>query len=144
MLELLDSAVAAQDGVISAPYVLARGRMYDVAGEYRKAYMDYLKYDTLMHMNASADFYYLRYQCGVKIRQYQIALNDIAHAIVLNRNEPTYYAEMASLQLRVNQLDDAIKTCEIAMRLAANMPTSTSSRAWRHASRTGKTKGSPL
>lgn len=118
VLQLLDSAVAAQDGVISAPYVLARGRMYDVAGEYRKAYMDYLKYDTLMHMNASADFYYLRYQCGVKIRQFQIALNDIAHAIVLNRNEPTYYAEMASLQLRVNQLDDAIKTCEIAMRLA--------------------------
>ena len=118
VLQLLDSAVAVQDGVISAPYVLARGRMYDVAGEYRKAYMDYLKYDTLMRMNASADFYYLRYQCGVKIRQYQTALNDIAHAIVLNRNEPTYYAEMASLQLRVNQLDDAIKTCEIAMSLA--------------------------
>lgn len=118
VLQLLDSAVAAQDGVISAPYVLARGRLYDVAGEYRKAYMDYLKYDTLMHMNASADFYYLRFQCGMKIRQYQMALNDIAHAIVLNRNEPTYYAEMASLQLRVNQLDDAIKTCDMAMRLA--------------------------
>lgn len=118
VLQLLDSAVAAQDGVISAPYVLARGRLYDVAGEYRKAYMDYLKYDTLMHMNASADFYYLRFQCGMKIRQYQMALNDIAHAIVLNRNEPTYYAEMASLQLRVNQLDDAVKTCDMAMRLA--------------------------
>lgn len=118
VLQLLDSAVAAQDGVISAPYVLARGRLYDVAGEYRKAYMDYLKYDTLMHMNASADFYYLRFQCGMKIRQYQMALNDIAHAIVLDRNEPTYYAEMASLQLRVNQLDDAIKTCDMAMRLA--------------------------
>ncbi len=118
VLQLLDSAVAVQGGVISAPYVLARGRLYDVAGEYRKAYMDYLQYDTLMHLNASADFYYLRFQCGMKIRQYQMALNDIAHAIVLNRNEPTYYAEMASLQLRVNQLDDAVKTCDIAMRLA--------------------------
>lgn len=118
VLQLLDSAVAAQDGAISAPYVLARGRMYDVAGEYRKAFMDYLKYDTLMHMNASADFYYLRFQCGMKLRQYQVALNDIAHAIVLNRNEPTYYAEMASLQLRVNQLDDAVKTCEMAIPLA--------------------------
>lgn len=118
VLQLLDSAVAAQDGVISAPYVLARGRLLDVAGEHRKAYMDYLKYDTLMHLNASDDFYYLRYQCGVKIRQYQIALNDIAHAIVLNRNEPTYYAEMASLQLRVNKLDDAIKTCDMALSLA--------------------------
>ncbi len=118
VLKLLDSAVAVQDGSISAPYVLARGRLLDVSGEYRKAFMDYLKYDTLMHLNATADFYYLRYQCGVKIRQYQIALNDIAHAIVLNRNEPTYYAEMASLQLRVNQLEDAVKTCDIAMNLA--------------------------
>lgn len=118
VLQLLDSAVSVQDGVISAPYVLARGRFYDVAGEYRKAFMDYLKYDTLMHMNASADFYYLRFQCGMKLRQYQVALNDIAHAIVLNRNEPTYYAEMASLQLRVNQLADAIKTCDMALPLA--------------------------
>ncbi len=118
IMPLLDAAVAAQDGTISAPYVLARGRMYDVAGEPRKAYADYLKYDTLMHLNASADFYYLRYQCGVKIRQYQMALNDIAHAIVLNRREPTYYAEMGSLQLRVNQLDDAVKTCDMALSLA--------------------------
>ena len=118
VLELLDKAVAAQDGALSAPYVLARGRLLDVNGEPRKAYVDYLKYDTLMHLNASADFYYLRYQCGVKIRQYQMALNDIAHAIVLNRREPTYYAEMASLQLRVNQLEDAVKTCNLALPLA--------------------------
>lgn len=51
----------------------------------------------------------------MKIRQYQLALNDIAHAIVLNRAEPTYYAEMASLQLRVNKPEDAIKTCDIAL-----------------------------
>lgn len=118
VIQLLDSAVAAQDGAISAPYVLARGRLLDLAGESRKAYMDYLKYDTLMHLNASADFYYMRYQCGVKIHQYQMALNDIAHAIVLNRFEPTYYAEMASLQVRVNQFDNAIKTCDIAIRMA--------------------------
>ena len=118
VIQLLDSAVAAQDGAISAPYVLARGRLLDLAGESRKAYMDYLKYDTLMHLNASADFYYMRYQCSVKIHQYQMALNDIAHAIVLNRFEPTYYAEMASLQVRVNQFDNAIKTCDIAIRMA--------------------------
>ncbi len=118
VLQLLDSAVAVQDGALSAPYVLARGRYYDVTGDSRKAFVDYLTYDTLMHLNATADFYYLRYQCGVKIRQYQMALNDIAHAIVLNRREPTYYAEMASLQLRVNEFEDAAKTCDMAMALA--------------------------
>jgi predicted negative regulator of RcsB-dependent stress response len=51
----------------------------------------------------------------MKIRQYQPALNDIAHAIVLTRTEPVYYAEMASLQLRVNKLDDAVKTCDLAL-----------------------------
>jgi tetratricopeptide (TPR) repeat protein len=68
-----------------------------------------------MNYNASADFYYTKYKCEMKIRQYQPALNDIAHAIVLTRTEPVYYAEMASLQLRVNKLEDAVKTCDLAL-----------------------------
>ena len=39
---------------------------------------------------------------GAPARIYQQALRDIATAIVLAPEEPTYYAEMASLQLRVN------------------------------------------
>lgn len=117
IMALLDSAVNASGGMGSAPYILARGRVYDRKGEYRKAFVDYMTYDSLMHNRATADFYYLKYQCGMKIRQYQVALNDIAHAIVLTRTEPLYYAEMASLQLRVNQVDDALKTCEMALKL---------------------------
>lgn len=68
-------------GTVSAPYVLARGAQYEADGEYRKAFFDYMRYDSLMNNNASADFYYTKYKCEMKIRQYQPALNDIAHAI---------------------------------------------------------------
>lgn len=117
ILQLLDQAVNVQPGTPSAPYVLTRGRLYDEMGETRKAFMDYLRYDSLMNYNATADFYYLKFSCEMKLRQYQLALNDIAHAIVLNRTEPTYYAEMASLQLRVNKLEDAVRTCDLALSL---------------------------
>lgn len=117
VLQLLDQAVNAQPGAPSAPYVLTRGRLYDEMGETRKAFKDYLRYDSLMNHNATADFYYLKFSCEMKLRQYQLALNDIAHAIVLNRTEPTYYAEMASLQLRVNKLEDAVRTCDLALSL---------------------------
>ena len=119
VLVLLDSAVAVNPhSNISAPYYLARGRLLDEAGETRRAVRDYNKYDTLMLGRASHDFYYLKFKAESKIRQYQQALNDIAHAIVLNRAEPTYYAEMASLQLRVNQLEDAIRTADMGIAVA--------------------------
>ena len=118
ILVLLDSAVNVNpDQSISAPYYLARGRMLDQAGEYRKAILDYNKYDTLMYNRGSDEFYYIKFKCEMRIRQYQQALNDIAHAIVLNRTEPTYYAEMASLQLRVNQLEDAIRTADMCIEI---------------------------
>lgn len=115
IMALLDTAVNVQPGLPSASYVLARGRQYDEDGNYRQAFLDYLKYDSLMNFNATADFYYMKFKCEMKIRQYQPALNDIAHAIVLTRTEPLYYAEMASLQLRVNRLEDAVKTCDMAL-----------------------------
>lgn len=119
ILSLLDSAVQAQPlSNISAPYVLARGRFLEEGGAHRKALMDYNQYDTLMFGRASAEFYYTRYKCEMKLRSYQLALNDIAHAILINRQEPLYYAEMASLQLKVNQLDDAIKTSDMCIALA--------------------------
>lgn len=122
VMALLDKAVQVQDGQASAPYVLARGRAFDNAGEYRKAFVDYLKYDSLINYQGSHEFYFIKYQCEMKIRQYQLALNDIAHAIVLNRLEPTYYAEMASLQLRVNKPEDAIRTCDVALNLTQEYP----------------------
>ncbi len=117
IMPLLDAAVNAQEGAASAPYVLARALYLDNAGEYRKAFVDYLAYDTLLQNRATHDFYYTKYRCEMKIHQYQLALNDIAHAIVLNRTNPTYYAEMAALQLQVGQKDNCIATCNLALQL---------------------------
>lgn len=125
ILSLLDSAVAACPKPltpIAAPFVLARGAAYDQAGDYKKAIMDYNRYDTLMLGRANHEFYYTRFNCNVKLRRYQQALNDIAHAAVLNRQEPTYLAEMASLQLKVNYIDDALKTTELCIGIAPNYP----------------------
>lgn len=125
ILSLLDSAVAACPQPltpIAAPFVLARGAAYDQAGDYKKAIMDYNRYDTLMLGRANHKFYYTRFNCNVKLRRYQQALNDIAHAAVLNRQEPTYLAEMASLQLKVNYIDDALKTAELCIGIAPNYP----------------------
>lgn len=118
ILALLDSAVSAQTKASSAPYYMARGQFYHQQKEYRKALMDYATYDTLMQNNASHEFYYQKYLCEKEIHAYQQALNDIAHAIVLNRMEPTYYAELASLQLKVNKLNDAISTSDLGLHVA--------------------------
>lgn len=120
IMALLDSAINVQKplSAISAPYILARGRMYDTNQEYKKALLDYNLYDSLMNGRADADFYYLRYKCETHLRSYQQALNDIAHAILINRREPLYYAEMASLQLKVRYFEDAIKTSEMCIAIA--------------------------
>lgn len=125
IITLLDSAVAACKKpltTIAAPIVLARGVAYQQAGEYKRALADYNQYDTLMLGRASAEFYYTRYQCNTKLRRYQQALNDIAYAAVLNTQEPTYLAEMASLQLKVNLITDAIKTTDLCISIAPNYP----------------------
>lgn len=125
VIALLDKAIEACSRPltnIAAPYILARGQAYDAAGEYRKAIRDYNQYDTLMVGRAAPEFYYIKYQCEVKARQYQQAITDIAHAALLNPLEPTYLAELASLNLKVNRPDDAIKAADLCLRLAPNYP----------------------
>lgn len=122
VLVLLDSAVVAQPKHLSAPYVLARGMALYDSKQYRRAIQDFNLYDTLMLGRASHDFYYMKFNAEVQAKQYQPALNDIAHAIVLNRTEPAYYVEMAQLQLRVNRADDALKTIELCLSVAPDYP----------------------
>ena len=121
IIALLDSAVAACPQPLtnlSAPYILARGQVLDANGQYRLALKDYNAYDTLMLGRANATFYYIRYQCEMKVHQYKQALNDIAHAALLSPEQPLYIAELASLQLRVNQYEDAIKTADLCLKYA--------------------------
>ena len=121
VVALLDSAVAVCPrplNNVAAPYVLARGQVYDQMGDYRKALADYNVYDTLMYGNANAEFYFTRYKCEVNLKQYQQALNDIAHAAYVGGNAtPLYLAELAALQLRVGMNADAVKSADLCLQL---------------------------
>lgn len=121
IMALLDSAIAASPqplNAVGAPYVLARGSECFNAGEFRKAVTDFNQYDSLMQGRPiSSEFYYTRQKAEMQIRQYQQALDDINRAILLTRDSPTLWAEKASLHLRFNQLEDAIKSATVCTQL---------------------------
>ncbi len=121
IIALLDSAINKTDTLRlreAAPYFLARAEAYNATDSFRQAVFDYTRYEILMGGRMTPQFYYLRSQVEVKARLYQQALGDLAAAIMLAPKEPTYYAEMASLQLKVNLIDEAIKTAERCTQLA--------------------------
>lgn len=124
IISLLDSAVALCPRpltAISAQYFLSRGAEYEKMGDFRSALKDYNVYDTLMVGRAVPEFYYSKFKCELNLKQYQQALNDIAHAAYLSPNEPLYIAEMSSLYLRVKRFDDAIKTADMCIRISPEM-----------------------
>lgn len=115
VIALLDSAINTTDSLqilSAAPYFLTRATAYEQADSFRQAVFDYSRYEYLMRGNVNANFYYIREQAEVKGRLYEQALTDIARAIILEPKEPLYFAEMASLQLRVNYVDDALQTAK--------------------------------
>lgn len=115
---LLDSAVAVgQKTGLAAPYYLARAQFFDRKGEYRKALGDYNQYDTLSH-TIDPTFFYARYKCEMKLRMWQQALLDIARTCYLAPKEPTYFAEWASLDLRVKRIDEGINAAKACISLA--------------------------
>ena len=121
IIALLDSAINNTDTLRmreAAPYFLARAEAYNAVDSFRQAVFDYARYEILAGRQLGAQFYYVRGQTEIKAKLYQQALRDIATAIVLAPEEPTYYAEMASLQLRVNLTDDAIMTANKCIELA--------------------------
>lgn len=121
VIALLDSAINNTDTLRikeAAPYFLARAEAYNSVDSFRQAVFDYTRYEILVDGQVNASFYYLREQTEVKARLYKQALNDITRAILLAPKEPTYYAERASLELKVNLIDNAIKTATICTELA--------------------------
>ncbi|MBR4729561.1 MAG: serine protease [Prevotella sp.] len=115
MLALLDSAVNVFTKPYlkqAAPYLWTRGNKRFDCGKYREAVADFNEYEKLMATQVNARFYYIRHQAEIEGRLYQQALNDINRAIQMEPKETLYYAEKASLQIRVGQYDDAIGTAE--------------------------------
>ena len=119
-LAMLDSAVAQFSKPYlreAAPYILARAQARLDAGKYRDATNDLNDYEQLMAMQVNASFYYLRFQAEQGGRLFQQALNDIAKAIELNPSQELYYAEKASLEVRVGLYDEAIATAQECIKL---------------------------
>ena len=121
IIALLDSAVNNTDTlriVEAAPYFLTRADVYAAEGNYRQAVFDYTRYEILKGRQVNADFYYVREQAEVKAKLFKQALVDINMAVLLAPKEPTYIAEKASLELRVNMPDKALVSAQHCIELA--------------------------
>jgi len=121
VIALLDSAINITDTmriIEAAPYFLSRAEVLDGTGKYRDAVFDYTRYEYLMQGRVGAPFYYTRARAEQNGKLYQQAINDMARAIIINPREPLYYAELANMQLRVNQFDKAQTTAERCIEVA--------------------------
>ena len=115
MLSLLDSCVNTFSKPYfkeAAPYLWERAEARREAGRYRDAVADMNEYEKLMSANINESFYYIRHQTNIQAHLYQQALNDINQAIKMNPQETLYYAEKASLEVRVGLFDNAIATAK--------------------------------
>ncbi len=114
MLALLDSAVTTFSEPYvrdAAPYILARAEARMAQGKMRDAVLDLNNYERLMPQ-VNDRFYYIRFEAEKECRLFQQALNDIRQAISKNDKNGLYYAEKASLEIRVKLYDDAIATAK--------------------------------
>ena len=130
IIEMQDSALACFSKPYpkdAAPILLLRAVNLAQAGRKREAIADYNAYE---HLTGGSSltylFYYEREQLEAQCRMYPAALNDIERAIKLNPEEAILHAELASLNYRVNQLDDAERAAREAIRVNGNF-----SDAWR-------------
>lgn len=120
-LALLDSCVAQFSKPYmkeAAPYLMGRAQVLVNMGRYRAAVSDYNEYESLMKAQVNSNFYYLKFQAEVSGRLYQQALDDIDKAIMMTPQSDLYYAEKASLQVRLGLYDEAIPTATTCIELA--------------------------
>ena len=121
VVALLDSAVNNVDSLNirdAAKYFLLRGDIYNKMENYRQAVFDYTRYEVISERNVNANFYYIREQAEVKAKLFKQALIDIDNAIYLAPKEPTFQAEKASLQLRLNMLKEAMESAKMCIETA--------------------------
>lgn len=115
MLALMDSAMNTFEKPYlkeAAPYLWSRAQARLTAHKYREAIADLNEYEELMKASVNDNFYYIRHKAEIDGRQFQQALNDITRAIVMNPKETFYYAEKASLEIRVGLFDNAMATAK--------------------------------
>lgn len=119
---LLDSAVSVGNRTnVAGPYYLVRAKFLVDQAQYRRALQDYNAYDSIARP-VDPSFFYARYQCETKLRMWQQALLDIARTCYLAPKEPTFFAEWASLDLRVKRFDEGISAASHCIEIAPEYP----------------------
>jgi tetratricopeptide (TPR) repeat protein len=120
-LALLDSCVAQFSRPYLkevAPYLLSRAQLLMDLGRHRQAVSDLNDYEEVMKAQVNSNFYYMRFRVETEGRLFQQALNDIEKAITMTPQSDLYYAEKASLQIRVGLYDKAVETAKTCIQLA--------------------------
>ena len=118
VLALQDSAVACFTKPYieaAAPALLMRANTLISLQRYREGVIDLNDYERLKSKDLTANFYYQREQAEMRCRMYQQALSDIERAARMEPAEPLYQAELAAVNYRFGQHDEAIAAARTAI-----------------------------
>ena len=121
IIALLDSAIAKCGNPPTneaAPYILERVDLRLKLMQYKEAVDDYDLYYDLLKGQVGDRFFYYREQAKFRMSDFPGALADIQSAIRLNPGDPTYPAEEASVYIRMENYDQALRSLENALRIA--------------------------
>ena len=115
VITLIDSAVQKSPVNEAMVYVLENVDLKMRSGLYEQAVKDYDLYYLLSGGNVYDDFYYYREQAKFRAGNLEEALKDIDKAIQINGTAALYYAEKASVYLRMQDLPKAQENAEKAI-----------------------------
>ena len=120
VLALQDSAVACFTKPYveaAAPALLMRANTLISLQRYREAVIDLNDYERLKSKDLTANFYYQREQAEMRCRMYQQALSDMERATRMEPTEPLFQAELAAINYRFGQFEEAIAAARTAIAL---------------------------
>lgn len=121
IIALLDKAVE-KCGMPMSPdagqYILERINWKLRLSQYQGAIEDYDLYFTAVQGKVGADFYFYREQAKFHAGDLEGALKDIGQAILASPDAPDYYAEEASVLVRMKKYEQALESVNKALEIA--------------------------
>ncbi|MDR0574976.1 MAG: serine protease [Tannerella sp.] len=118
IIALIDSAIAKSPVSEAAAYLLESIDLKMQVGLYDQVVKDYDTYYLMAGGNVSDEFYYYREQAKFRSGDFEGALKDIDNAISMNGTNALFYAEKASVYLRLKELPKAQEYAEKAIEIA--------------------------
>jgi len=121
VIALLDKAIdkcGNEMGSEAGAYILERINWKLRLQQYTEAVADYNLYYTKVGGQVNSNFYYLREQAKYHANDLEGSLKDIRSAIMLSPETPDYYAEEASVYIRMQKYTEALSSLDKAIELA--------------------------